>query len=77
MLFSLLNYPTHTDGISMEKSILYFRGSPVKMYIHWCVSVFILTNIAALSGISSGSTTLFVKVPVNQYLDLCSRFILL
>ena len=37
----------------------------------------ILTNIAALSGISSGSTTLFVKVPVNQYLDLCSRFILL
>ena len=50
-LVILMDYPIHIDTISMELSILYFKGLPVKMSITWCNSVhedcvFILANSA-------------------------------
>ena len=63
------------DTISMELSILYFKGFPVKVSLkNYCSYIkidFILANSAGpdemppLSGISSGSS-LFAKVPVNE-----------
>ena len=32
-LFSLMDYPIHIDTLSMELSILYFKGLPVKISI--------------------------------------------
>ena len=85
-------YPFHSDGlsdkyiytISMEKSILYFKGLPVKISIKWCISVpedyFYLSKQcrpwwnATLSGISSGFS-LFAKAPVYPYPEWKGLFV--
>ena len=68
-----MDYPIHIDTFSMELTILYFKGLPVKISIKWWTSVledwFVLGKQyrpwwnVPLWGISSGSS-LFAKVPV-------------
>ena len=38
-LFILTDYPIHIDTISMELSIFYSKGLPVKISIKRCISV--------------------------------------
>ena len=71
----MMDYLIHTDTISMEKSIMYFKGLSVKISIKNDLFmslkiVFILANSEdtdEMSGISSGSS-LFAKEPVYRYL---------
>ena len=75
-LFILMDYPIHIDTISMELSILYFKGSHVKISIKCCMSVpedcFYLGkqcrpgSNATFCSISSGSS-LFAKVTIYGY----------
>ena len=39
ILFILMDYPIHIATISLELSILYFKGLPVKLSIKQCISV--------------------------------------
>ena len=39
-----MNYPIHIDTISMELSILYFKGLMVKIFIKWCTEDFLSTQ---------------------------------
>ena len=71
-----MDYPMNIDTISIELSILYFKGLPVKTSIKWCIAVpkdcFHLNKQcrlwcnAAWCDIASGSSLLAI-VPVNWY----------
>ena len=67
-----MDYPIHIDTISMELSILYFKGLSVKISKNYAFLslkiVFILANSADHDEMphKSGST-LFAKVAVYQY----------
>ena len=34
-----MDYPSHIITLTMELSILYFKGSQFKIFIKWCISI--------------------------------------
>ena len=66
-----MDYPIHIDMISMDLSIWYFKGLPVKnfykmMYFLPLKIIFILANSANPGEMMPGSSQ-FAKVPVYWY----------
>ena len=75
MLFILMDFPIHIDTISMEESILYFKGLSVKISMKWCTSIpedyfYHEQTVQTLTKCrSSSGSSLFAQVPVYRYLE--------